>query len=445
MTFLVDFLIIFLLILLNGMFVSAEFSIIGVRPTRIAQLAEEGHSTAKRVQRILNSPAQIDRYIASAQLGITLASLGLGMYGEPAIGRLIEEPLHELGLSAEAIHTISFFAALGIITYFHVVIGEMVPKSLALQRAERTVLMLSTPMFLMQSVFSWAITALNKIGVFVLWVLRTPPPDEGERLHTPDELELIISDSVVGGLIEAEEEELLHNIFDFADLQVGQIMTPRSRLDAVPVSIGKADLLEKMFASRYSRFPVYDHDLDHILGIVHLKDMVHHHVDDAPYELRDLLHDVPFVPDTLPADKLLTLLKQRHIHMAIVIDEYGGTAGIVTLEDLLEEVVGEVRDEFDSNERDSITVIEPGYLMALGATRLDELEPYMDLGDDERIEEVDTVGGLMVANLPLPPQIGGKVTINNITFRAEAVDGLRVERVSVRYEPANSPKPPTTH
>jgi CBS domain containing-hemolysin-like protein len=221
------------------------------------------------------------------------------------------------------------------------------------------------------------------------------------------------------------------------------MMTPRPRIEAVPVGISKTDLLEKMFNSSHSRLPVFENDLDHILGIVHLKDMVHHHIDEAPYDLRELLHEVPFVPDTLRGEKLLTMLKQRHVHMAIVIDEYGGTAGIVTLEDLLEEVVGEVRDEFDVNERGNITLVEPGYLMALGTTRLDELESYVDLGDDERAEEVDTIGGLMVSNLPLPPQEGGEVIINNVTFRAEQVDGLRVERVSVRYAPASSPEPPT--
>ncbi len=429
-----DLLIILLLILINGMFVAAEFSIIGVRPTRIAQLAEEGHGTAKRVQHILNDPAQVDRYIASAQLGITLASLGLGMYGEPVIAHLIEPLLHdEFGLSTEIVETISFFFALGLITYLHVVIGEMVPKSLALQSAERVVFWLSTPMHLMQHVFSWAITALNRIGVWMLWLLRVPPPIEGTHLHTPDELELIISDSVVGGLIESDEEDLLHNIFDFAELHVGQIMTPRPKIEAVPIDISKEDLLEKMFTSIKSRFPVYEEDLDHILGIVHLKDMVHHYLDDAPYDLRTLLHDVPFVPEGLRADELLKILKRRHIHIAIVIDEYGGTSGIATLEDLLEEVVGEVRDEFDVDEHDHITVVKPGHLVALGITRLDELEEYMQLPDDERIEAVDTIGGLMVANMPLPPQEGGEVVIQGVTFRADAVDGLTVEQVTVYY------------
>lgn len=432
---LVDFLIIFLLILMNGMFVAAEFAIIGVRPTRITQLAEEGHPTAKRVQKILENPAQIDRYIASAQLGITIASLGLGMYGEPVIAHLIEPILHDtFGLSEDVVHTISFFFALGLITYFHVVIGEMVPKSLALHSAERYVFALSTPMFIMQRVFSVAVTILNKIGVFVLHLLRVPPPVEGQRLHTSDELELIISDSVVGGLVESDEQRLLENIFDFGELNVRQIMVPRSRIKAVSVNITKEKLLEKMFTSVHTRFPVYEGNLDHILGIVHLKDLVHHYLDNTPYDLRELLHEAPIVPEGLPAEELLTIFKQRHIHMAIVIDEYGGTAGIATMEDLLEEVVGEVRDEFDIAEHDHITVEADGHLVVLGETRLDELHGYVDLSNYENAEEVDTIGGLMVANVPLPPQVGAELRLDGVTLRAEKVNGLVVEAVGIYLE-----------
>jgi CBS domain containing-hemolysin-like protein len=346
----------------------------------------------------------------------------------------VEPILHDtFHLEGEIVHTISFFFALGLITYFHVVVGEMVPKSLALQSAERVVFALSTPMFLMQTIFSWAITALNKIGVFVLWLMRVPPPQEGHRLHTPDELELIISDSVVGGLVEAEEHQLVTNIFDFADLHVRQIMVPRPRIEAVPVTIDKEALFQKIFTSAHTRLPVYESDLDHIIGIVHLKDLVHHHLDGTPFELRELVHEVPIVPEAMQADELLTLLKQRHIHMAIAIDEYGGTAGIVTLEDLLEEVVGEVRDEFDVNEYDPITVVDEGHLVVQGGTRLDELRDYVDLSEVEQSQGIDTVGGLMVANLPLPPKQGGEVTINGVIFRAEQVNGLSVEQVTVHF------------
>ncbi len=432
---LIDFLIILILILLNGVFVAAEFAIIGVRPTRITQLVKEGNKTAKRVESILSNPAQVDRYIASAQLGITLASLGLGMYGEPVIAHLIEPPLHDwFGLSGDIVHTISFFIALGLITYLHVVVGEMVPKSLALQSAERVVLILSTPMFLMQRLFSVAITVLNKIGLFVLWLMRVPPPSEGNRLHTPDELELIISDSVVGGLIDSGEEQLLQKILDFPHLKVSDVMTPRRQIEGVPIEISKNDLLDKMFTSVHTRFPVYDGSLDEILGMVHLKDLVQIHLDDKPYHLPDLLHELPYIPEGVNVDELLSLLKQQHIHMAIAIDEYGGTAGIVTLEDLLEEIVGEVRDEFDIAETDHITVVDPGHLVVLGGTRLDELEPFLTLPDSVHQDDVVSVGGLMVANLDLPLNEGDEVSLEGVTFRAESVDGLKVEEVSIHFD-----------
>ena len=437
MSTLFAFLIIMVLILLNGMFVAAEFAILGVRPTRIAQLAESGHATARRVQAILQSPARTDRYIASAQLGITVASLGLGMYGEPAIAHLIEPPLHDLlGLSDDILHTISFLIGLSLITYLHVVIGEMIPKSMALQSAERVVFALATPMLLMERVFAYPITALNNIGLLVLRLMRVPPPEEGSRLHTPDELELIVSDSVVGGLIESEEQTLIANIFDFSRLHVGQIMTPRIHMEAVPVTISKEDLLEKMFALPHTRLPVYEDDLDHILGIIHLKDLVHHHLEHTPFDLQALLHPVPFVPERLQADRLLARMKRLKTHMAVVLDEYGGTAGLVTLEDLIEEVVGEVHDEFDTEEEPAITMREPGHLIVSGETRLDEVRPFTDLHTEGL--DVDTVGGLLIARVNLPPKIGDEVQVNEATVRIEALEGLTIQKVSILYDPPDT-------
>ncbi|MBZ0295719.1 MAG: hemolysin family protein [Anaerolineae bacterium] len=435
MSVLVSLLIILILILINGVFVAAEFSIIGVRPTRIEQLAESGHSTAQRVHKVLQSPALTDRYIATSQLGITLASLGLGMYGEPSIAHLLEPLLHDdLGLNGEIVHTISFIVALVFITYLHVVLGEMIPKSLALQGAERVVLALSTPMFLMQQLFNYPITILNKIGVLVLRVLRVPPPTEGARLHTPDELELIISDSVVGGLIESEEQQLIENIFEFSDLHVGQIMTPRTRIDAVPVNIDHAKLMETMFTSPHTRLPVYENQLDQILGIIHLKDLMHHYLEsNDQLDLRSLLTSVPFVPEGLQADRLLTQFKKERVHMAIVLDEYGGTAGLVTLEDLIEEIVGEVHDEFDTDEEPSVTVIEPGHLVVSGETRLDEVSDYVDLQTENG--DVETVGGILIGRIDLPPEIGAETTVNDATLRVEAANGMVIAKVSIHYPP----------
>jgi CBS domain containing-hemolysin-like protein len=436
MELLLSFFIIALLILLNGLFVAAEFGIIGVRPSRVEQLAQEGNRTAIGIRQIIRTPGKQDRYIATAQLGITLASLGLGMYGEPVIAHLIELPLHDwFGLEGAIVHTISFIIALTIMTYLHVVLGEMVPKSIALQNAAGTVLMLATPMAIMQRIFSLGITLLNGIGLIVLKLLRVPPPEKGSRLHTPSELELIVSESFEGGLLDPGEQQLISNIFDFSDRRVGQVMTPRTRIEAVPITISQEELLKKFIDLPYSRLPIYKDSLDNIIGVIHLKYFVRHQLtEDEPFDLLTMKRDVHVVPESLHVERLLTTLKKRHQHIAIVIDEYGGTAGLVTLEDVIEEVVGEVRDEFDMNEQEAVKVIEPGYLIAQGEALLDEIKEYVDVGTHHY--DVETIGGLVLAELNRPPKEGDKRVLNNATFHVEAVEGLAIKRLAIRYQPS---------
>jgi CBS domain containing-hemolysin-like protein len=434
MALLVPLVIILVLVLLNGLFVAAEFAIIGVRPTRIAQLAESGNAVARRLSTTLQDRAKVDRYIASAQLGITLASLGLGMYGEPAIAHLLEGPLHDwFGLEGAPAHTVSFIIGLSLVTYLHVVIGEMIPKSLALQSAERTVLALATPMSIMQKLFSIPITVLNGIGVWLLKVIGVPPPKEKSRLHTPDELEMIISEGVVGGLIEAQDFAVFENIFDLDELRVHQMMTPRVKVDALPVSISEQELIEKLSTSPYSRFPVYEGSIDHIVGVLHLKDFVTQQLDGSPFELRALMDEPLFLPASATAYELLSRLEQRQVQFAVVIGEYGGTAGIVTLEDLLEEVVGEVWDEFDIDLQEPVTVIAPGHLLAKGSARLDELEVFVTLGEQDH--EENSIGGLILANVDLPPRRGDTVSFDDVVLRIEDVRGMTVESVAVLYTP----------
>jgi CBS domain containing-hemolysin-like protein len=434
MAILVPFAIILLLVLINGLFVAAEFAIIGVRPTRIAQLAESGNPVARRLLTTLQDRAKVDRYIASAQLGITLASLGLGMYGEPAIAQLLEGPLDDwFGLEGGPAHTVSFIIGLGLVTYLHVVVGEMVPKSLALQSAERTVLALTAPMTLMQKLFSIPITLLNGIGVWLLKVMGVPPPKEKSRLHTPDELEMIISEGVVGGLIEAHDFAVFENIFDLDELRVHQMMTPRVKVDALPISIGEQELIDKLGTSPYSRFPIYEGSIDHIVGVLHLKDLVAQQLDGTPFDLRALMDEPLFLPASATAYELLSTLEQRRVQFAVVIGEYGGTAGIVTLEDLLEEVVGEVWDEFDIDLQEPVTVIAPGHLLAKGSARLSEVEAFVALG--EQAHRANSIGGLMLANVDLPPRRGDTVAFDDVVLRIEDVHGMTVECVAVLYPP----------
>ncbi|MBZ0279122.1 MAG: hemolysin family protein [Anaerolineae bacterium] len=435
MDILISFSIILVLILLNGMFVAAEFAIIGIRPSRVEQLADEGNRTARRLLEVVKNPPKVDRYIATAQLGITLASLGLGMVGEPSVAHLLEVPLHDwLGLSDEVLHTVSFLIGLSIITYLHVVIGEMVPKSLSLQNAERAVLLLAGPMFFIQGVFSLAVTGLNRIGLFTLRVLRVPPPAKGSRLHTPDELELIISDSVAGGMMEESEHRIVSNIFEFAELRVEQVMTPRVKVDAIPVTITETEVLEHMFHSPHSRLPVYEDSLDNIIGLLHLKELAQQQLAKKPFDLHAILHVIPSVPEGTSAEKLLSKLKRERVHMAIVLDEYGGTAGIVTMEDLIEQIMGDVRDEFDVEKQPSIMVLKPGHLLVEGDVRLHELTEYLDIGDPDSYE-VDSIGGLLLSQITLPPAKGDQAVVNKMTLRAEEVNGLTIERLSVLYTP----------
>jgi CBS domain containing-hemolysin-like protein len=433
-----SFLVIALLILLNGMFVAAEFSIIGVRPSRVEQLAKEGNRTAIGIRDIVQNRNQQERYIATSQLGITLASLGLGMYGEPVIAHLLEGPMHAwFGITDPVVlHTISFVVALAFMTYLHVVLGEMVPKTLALQSAERVVIALSVPMALMQRIFYPAVVTLNQIGLWVLQLLRVPPPASASRLHTPRELEMIVSESFEGGMLDAEEQQLIANIFDFADRRVNQVMTPRTRLEAVPITVDEASLLEQVTSSPHSRFPVYEKNIDNIVGVLHLKDLVRQQSHGEPFDLRKLIRRAPVVPESLYVETLLATLKKLRQHMAIVIDEYGGTAGVVTLEDVVEEVVGEVRDEFDEDETPPLTLVEPGHIVAQGSVPLDEIEEHVELGEHDY--DVETVAGLVLAVLSRAPVEGDTVTINDITFHVEAVEGLAIQRLSVHFPTGES-------
>jgi CBS domain containing-hemolysin-like protein len=428
------FLIIFALILVNGLYVAAEFSIIGVRPSRVEQLAEEGSSLAGIVKNVIDHPRRMDRYIATAQLGITLASLGLGMYGEPHIAHLIEGPLHDwFGIEGEAVHTISFIFALTVITYLHIVIGEMVPKSLALGDAEGLVLLLAIPMRVSESVLSWAVTILNRIGFSTLRLLGVPPPGEGGRLYTSEELAFIVTESVRGGLVEATEGVLIENIFYYADRRAGQIMTPRVDVDAVPVDIQADALLDRMLGSPHSRFPVYEGTLEHIRGVLHLKDILRQSLNAESYDLKSLLRKPLIVPETMPLDILLDTFRKERQHLAIVIDEYGRMEGVVTLEDLIEEVVGEVWDEFDEAEQDPVAVIGPGHLLVQGSLLVEDLEDYLTIPVERHA--VQTVGGLVMAILGRLPREGDAATIGEVTLRVDVIEERRIREVTVRFPP----------
>jgi CBS domain containing-hemolysin-like protein len=281
--------------------------------------------------------------------------------------------------------------------------------------------------------FSIPITVLNSIGLWTLKLLRVPPPGADSRLYSPDELGLIVLESYAGGMLDERAQELVANLLDFSEERVGQVMMPRTLMTAIPISIAEDELLELFPTTPYSRLPVFEGTIDNIIGMLHLKDLVRQQLAGEPFDLHSLLRQVSFVPETLSVKVLLANFKRLHQHMAIVIDEHGGTVGLVTLEDLLEEVVGEVRDEFDTGEPDPLTPVAPGHLIAQGTAQLGDLETYVSPPTHEH--DVNTVGGLVFAELGRRPKVGDEVVLDTLILRVEEVQGLTITQVSVHYEP----------
>jgi CBS domain containing-hemolysin-like protein len=428
------------LIVINGMFVAAEFCIIGVRPTRIAQQANEGNRTAQRIQKILDAPALLDRYLVTTQLGITTTSLALGMYSEYLVVTQVLGPLSPwVALNQGIAYLVASLVVVGLLALAHVVMGEMVPRSLALQYAERTVFWTDGLMQKTQKLLFPLVWLLMLIGNGLLRWFHISHGRLHRRLYSPEELELMVTESHKGGLLSDDERRIIQNIFDLDERRVGQVMTPRPRISAIPLDISEGDLRATIAASPYSRFPVYQNDLDHIVGLLLTKDFVRQQLEQpGHFDLRSLLRRIPAVPEAMTADRLLVAFKRSHVHMALVFDEYGGTAGVVTLEDLVEEVVGEVHDEFDQAEQPLLRVLEDGGLLVRGDLMLDDLSENapgsLPEDDEEELPDVDTVGGLVVSLLGRPAQPGDQVALHGTVFVVESVSGFAVDLVRITLQ-----------
>ena len=430
-----------ILVLLNGFFVAAEFALVSVRRTRIDQLVNEGSARARLVQGAL---VHLDTYIAATQLGITMASLALGFLGEPAIAHLLE-PLFEQFLPTQGAyftaHGVALVIAFSIATALHIVLGELAPKSIALQRAESTALWVTAPLDIFLKVFRPFIAVLNGIGNAVVRMIGLQPAGGHAAVHSVEELELLVHSSREAGLLQEQQERMVEGVFDFGERRAGQVMTPRTEMDAVPVSIGLGELARHAADARHSRLPVYDGDRDHIIGVVHVKDVLQtleRRTQGKPFDLRMIMRRVPFVPQSLPLDRVMAELRRQKSHLAIVVDEFGGTAGIVTMEDLLEEIVGDVADEFDPT-HEAIEQLPDGSVTLDGLLAIDEVAERFGLGVDEPFYE--TLGGYIFGQLQRAPKVGDTVRVpSDRLLRVEELDGLRVARV--RLLPPGADLPP---
>jgi CBS domain containing-hemolysin-like protein len=417
-----------LLVLANGFFVAAEFALVSVRHTRIAELISQGNRTARWVQRAIDDP---DRFIAATQLGITLASLGLGWIGEPALGHMLQ-PIIDLfpaEIESEVSHSISSGFAFAIITFLHVVVGELAPKSIALQNPERTSLIVAQPTVWTEWIFKPAIWLLNGTGNWLLRILGIHPASAHELVHSPEELKMLASASAESGMVKDSAEEMIHAVFEFGDMLVRHVTIPRTEMIAVPVDATIEEMLQVAIEHPYTKFPVYETSLDQVVGIVHLKDLVRvrHGDGQEGQTAKDLMREAIFIPETARLDDLLNRFRARKRHIAIVLDEYGGTAGAVTLEDLMEEIVGEVSDPFDSEPE--IQPLPDGSSSIDGLTLIDEINEHFELNLSDPY--YDTIAGFILGQLGRIAQVGDTVHIDGVELRVTAMDGLRIARVSL--------------
>ena len=432
------------LIFFNGLFVAVEFAVVASSRTRMAQLANEGSAPAAKVMRILTDIRWQTRFIIMAQLGITLSSLGLGMYGEHTIAEWILALLARYGVKAGLLtvataHSAASVLAIALMTYLHVVLGEVMPKSLALQAPEATALRVIGPVSAIERIFYPVIYVLNVIARAITRAFGVPERDARDRMISPQELELIVEESSEEGLLAPSEQLYIENILDMRERTVGQVMTPRTRIVGISADETQGQILRLVCASNHSRFPIYEGDLDQIKGFFHVKDLARHlqkGARAAPPDLRMMAESRPVivVPETLSLDLMLQRFRAERGALAVVIDEFGGTAGIVTFEDLLEEVVGEIQDEFDL-ERAPFESIGERRLRVDGSLLLHELNQHFDI--DFADEEVDTVGGLIMAHLGRIPEVGDAVELNGVRYTVELVAGRAVDSVLVELPPGN--------
>ena len=424
------------LIALNAVYVAAEFAIVAARRPTMEEHAAAGKRWADRVTRTLRDQILQDRYIATAQLGITLASLGLGMYGETVlaagISRMVESTSLPVWLAS---HAVAGLIAILLLTYLHIVLGEMIPKAIALVHPERAAMWLS-PIILVSQIATYPLVmTLNGIGNRLLQGLRLPRQGS-ERYHTAAELQYIVRESEERGLLRPQAADVMEELLEFGQLTAGEVMVPRVKIHGVEFGGMLPALRETIRAAPHTRYPVFVDDLDHIVGTIHIKDVLRRTRQGRSVAQSDI-HPVPFIPETSTLDKVLAAMRQWRTQMAIVMDEHGGTAGLVTIEDLFEEVVGDI-DEAITGQPDLFRDAD-GNLRAAGTVRVDEVGEELELELEH--EDVDTVSGLVLALLDRPPVLGDVVTYEEVRFEVLAVAGHGVAecKISLIDPEAQSP------
>ncbi|GGA52610.1 hemolysin family protein [Paenibacillus physcomitrellae] len=421
-----NLLLVFVLVFLNGVFVAAEFSLVKMRQSRLTQLVSEGN---RRAGYALKVNQRLDAYLSATQLGITLASLGLGWVGEPAVSELLIEPLmYRLGVTDETlITTISVAVGFFVITFLHIVLGELAPKSLAIQKTEGTTLWLSAPLLYFYKLFMPVIWLLNTAANGILKLMGVEPASEMDAAHSEEEIRILMNQSAKSGVIDKDEMKLMDNIFDFSDLLAREIMLPRTDMDCLYTNLSWEENLKIVAETRHSRYPVAHEDKDQIIGFVHITDMLLPGAGENK-NLEDILRPILNVPESMEISHVLRLMQTRHSQMTLVVDEYGGTAGLLTAEEILEEIVGDLHDEFE-DERPEVETLANGVYSVDGRLLIEEVNDLT--GTDIEDEEVDSIGGWLFKELEGAPLKGKKVQHDNVVFEVAEAARLRITRVKI--------------
>lgn len=430
----INILVIAFLLFVNGFFVAAEFSLVKVRKTRLEQLCNEGSLRAQRALKLVNNT---NKMLAAAQLGVTIASIALGWVAEATIVQLVEPVIKLFNIQSAALsaHAIAVPIAFFLVTYFHVLLGEQLPKCFALRHPDSLALIVAAPMDMFITILKPFVWLLMVSGDKILSAFHVSAED-ASLVHSTEELDMLVDAGFNEGVLNETETEMLHNMFKFSDLMAKQAMTPRTDMICIPNYITYEELVKFALENQYTRYPVYEEEnIDKILGFIHVKDLFSMSMNKERFSIEKLTRPLMLIPETMTLDNLIIEFKKTHGQMAVVIDEFGGTSGLITLEDVLEEIIGEVQDEFDEEEEVNIEKTGENTYIANAMMRIDELVEYFDLNSSEFEEDdVETIAGLVVKLLGHIAEVGDTVSFNGLTFKVTEIDGARITKLEVVKE-----------
>ena len=430
--------VIIMLVIVNGVFVAAEFALVGARRSRLHTLADRGNRPARWLLGVFDRPTGKDGYIAIAQLGITLASIGLGMYGEPAVAGWLYGPFEDWGLSNAAAHTVGFIIALSGITYMHVVFGEMIPKALALQAPETVSLRVNPVMRVFGLVFRPMVAMLNAAALGLMRLLRIPDPDQRLALYTSAELAIVTDETASSGQLGDMQRNLIRNVFDLDERTAEELMTSRSRIETLDIDTPSDEINARITVSGRSRYPVVDGSLDRVVGVLHIKDFIRAQHTGGSLTLRELVRPIPTIAGTASAEHVLERFRRDRTHSVLVVDEYGGTLGLVTMDDVIAEVMD---DEVHSADSAAVRH-DDGSLSLDGEVTLAELED--DHGITITNPEVTTIAGIVLAATSILPTVGTTVTVQGHDLTVEDMRGRKITRICIRPDSSPSAAGPAT-